>query len=274
MDRGGLMRSIVKGMTCAAAMCVLTGTLQAASGVLIVSKTTASGGPPDSRLEGALGDRTSRVQIERSRMRSESTNAKGEKQVMVFDGDKQVLDIINMSQKTYTEMTKDDVEKMGDTMAQMQKRLETMPPAQRAQMEAAMKAHTPKIQYKKTGTATVGKWTCDKYEGFDKGQKTSEVCTVDPKVLGFALTDFDVSRQLAEFFKKMMPSAGSQQLFAVGTVADQGYSGVPVRQMFTIAGREMTTEITEVSRQTFPDSVFAVPEGFQKQSPGGRRGRQ
>jgi Domain of unknown function (DUF4412) len=272
MDLGGLMKSIVKGMTCVAAMCVLTGTLQAASGVLIVSKTTSSGGAPDSRLEGALGDRTSRVQIAGTRMRSESTDTRGEKHVMVFDGQKQVLDIIDISKKTYTEMTKDDLEKVADTVAQMQKRMETMPPAQRAKMEAAMKARP--IQYKKTGTGTVGKWTCDKYEGFDKGQKTSEVCTVDPKVLGFALTDLEVSRQLAEFFKKMMPTAGAQQVFTVGTVADQGFSGLPVRRTTTIAGREMTTEITEVSRQTFPDSIFAVPEGFQKQSPGGRPGRQ
>jgi hypothetical protein len=219
-------------------------------------------------------------------MRAESTDARGEKQVMVFDGTKQVLDIISTNKKTYTEMTKDDVEKLGgqvsDAMAQMQKQLASLPPEQRAQIEAAMKgrmggagaAAAPKIQYKKAGTDTVGKWTCDKYEGFENGQKTSEVCTVDPAVLGFAATDFDVSRQLAQFFKKMVPSSAGQ-MFAFGIVADQGFSGLPVRRMFTVAGREVTTEITEVSRQSFPDSAFAVPEGFQKQSfPGAGRGRQ
>jgi Domain of unknown function (DUF4412) len=191
------------------------------------------------------------------------------KQVMVFDGTKQVLDIIDTDKKTYTEMTKDDVEKLGgqvsDAMAQMQKQMANLPPEQRAQMEAMMKgrmggagaAAAPKIQYKKAGTDTVGKWTCDKYEGFENGQKTSEVCTVDPKVLGLAASDFEISRQLAEFFRKMMPGAG--QMFTIGTVADQGFSGVPVRRTYTTGGREVTSEITEVSRQSFPDSSYAVP---------------
>jgi hypothetical protein len=271
------MRSIVKGITFAGALCVLAATLQAASGLLIVEKTTVGDKP-----------QIHQIQIESTRMRTESSGANGEKQVMVFDGTKQVLDIIYLDKKTYTEMTKDDVEKMGgqlsDAMAQMQKQMANLPPAQRAQMEAMMKgrmggagaAAAPKVQYKKTGTDTVGKWTCDKYEGFDNGQKTSEVCTVDPKVLGFAASDFEISRQLGEFFKKMMP-ASAGQMFSLGTVADQGFSGVPVRRTFTIGERQVTTEITEVSRQNFPDSSYAVPAGFEKQAFGamGRgRGRQ
>ena len=34
-----------------------------------------------------------------------------------------------------------------------------------------------------------------------------------------------------------------------------------------------TTEITDVSRQTFPDSTFAVPAGYQKREMMGGRGR-
>ena len=282
------MGSIGKSLTCVAAVCLLTSAVHAASGVQIVTKTTSSGGAPESRVARALGDRTSRVQIEPTRMRTESTDAKGDTTVMLFDGTRQILDIISVSKKTYTEMTKDDVERMGarvsDAMAKMKKRLESLPPAQRAQMEAAMKGRmggagakpAPKIPYKKTGTDTVGKWRCDKYEAVENGRKTSEVCAVDPKVLGFTASDFEVSRQFAEFFKKMNPSStGQTQSFAIATVADQGFSGVPVRRMFTIAGREVTTEITEVSRQSFPASAFAVPEGFQKQSlPTAGRGRQ
>jgi hypothetical protein len=283
------MKSIVKLVTCAAAVGVLTGTVHAASGVQIVTKTTSSGGAPQGRAESVMGDRTTQIQIESTRMRTEATDAKGEKNVMLFDGTKQVLDIVYVGKKTYTEMTKEDVDKMGaqmtDMMAQMQKRLEAMPPAQRAQMEAAMKGRmggagttaVPKIQYTKTGTDKVGKWTCDKYDGFVNGQKTAEVCAVDPKVLGFTASDFEISRQFAQFFKGMLPAAqaGSGQMFSIGTVADQGFAGVPVRHMFTLAGRQVTTEIVDVSRQNFPDSTFAVPEGFQKQAfPIAGRGRQ
>ena len=61
----------------------------------------------------------------------------------------------------------------------------------------------PKTEYRKTGTDKVGKWTCDKYEGYQDGKKTSEVCTVDPQALGFATTDFEVTKQLAAFFQQL-----------------------------------------------------------------------
>ena len=100
----------------------------------------------------------------------------------------------------------------------------------------------------------------------------AEVCTVDPKVLGFAESDFAVSKQMSAFFAKLRPAA-ADQLFSIGSLEVQGYSGVPVRHMMTIAGRQITTEISEVSHQSFPDSVFQVPAGFQKTDMMGGRGR-
>ena len=100
----------------------------------------------------------------------------------------------------------------------MQKELANMPPEQRAQMEAIMKgrmggaggrgAAAARRSIRKTGTDKVGNWTCDKYEGYVGAEKTSEVCTVDPKALGFTAADFAVSKQFAAFFKKLMPADG------------------------------------------------------------------
>jgi hypothetical protein len=42
-------------------------------------------------------------------------------------------------------------------------------------------------------------------------------------------------------------------------VQEQGYEGVPVRRVQTIAGREIVTELTSVARQNFPESLFAIP---------------
>jgi hypothetical protein len=46
-----------------------------------------------------------------------------------------------------------------------------------------------------------------------------------------------------------------------------------VRTITTVAGRQTTSEIVEASRQTFPDSVFQVPAGYQKTDFMGARGR-
>jgi len=154
----------------------------------------------------------------------------------------------------------------------MQKALEGMPPAQRAQMEAMMKGRLgglpgasgpAKTEYRRGGTSKVSKWTCDVYEGFQNNQKTGEVCTVSASALGFNATDFEVSRQLAAFMRGLIPQ-GADQVFQSGRAQEQGYEGVPVRRVTTIAGREIVTELTSVARQTFPDASFAVPDGFTK----------
>jgi hypothetical protein len=252
----------------------LTASLQAADGLLIVEKSTSGGTPA-----------VNQIQIEANRMRAETTGPRGEKQIVIFDGGRQVLMMIDDQNKSYTELTKADAEQLGaqmaDAMKAVEKQLAGLPPEQKAQIEAMMKGRMggaggalPKTTYKKSGTDTVGKWTCTKYEGYDGATKTSEVCTVDPKTLGLTEADFAVTKQFVEFFKKVVPAVASQA-FAIGTVEEQGFSGVPVKRSSTVLGRQVTSEITEVSRKTFTDASYAPPAGYQKRpfAGGGGRGR-
>ena len=105
------------------AICAQAVPLHAADGVQIVERTTTAGVA-----------RTTRIQIEPQRMRVE-TESTGPGQMIVFDGAKQVMWMIDPSRKSYSEMTKADVDRMGSQvsgmMAEMQKQLEGMPPAQR-----------------------------------------------------------------------------------------------------------------------------------------------
>src|SRR5688572_20886039 len=167
---------------------IATTVADAAEGLLITQRMT-SGGPP----------LTIQVQIEATRMRTDMVGPNGALQAMIFDGGKQVLYIVDPARKTYMEMTKADADRMGaqvqGAMAQMQAQLEKLPPAQRAQMEAMMKgrggaAAVP--QYTRTGTDTVGRWTCDKYDVMQDGQRIGEVCSVNPTTLGFGAADFQV----------------------------------------------------------------------------------
>jgi len=254
----------------AAAFCFAASPLFAADGVLIVEKTTTGG-----------STKTNQIQIEKERMRAESDT-----QTVVFDGTKQVLWLINDGRKSYSEMTKADVDRMGgqlnDAMAKMQEQLKNLPPEQRAQIEAMMKgrgmpmaggAQAPKTEYRKTGTDKVGAWACDKYEGTRGGQKVTELCTVDPKVLGFAMSDFQVSKQLMEFFSKIVPQ-GADRMFAIGTPEEQGFSGVPVRRIaFSNGQQQSVSEVTQATRQNFPASTFELPAGYQKEALGAGRGR-
>jgi hypothetical protein len=267
------------------AICVCLAPLQAraADGVLLVQKVTMGGSPAQ----------THQIEIEAHRMRMDTGGMRGAgSQAVVFDGTRQVMLMIDDTNKTYSEMTKADLDalsaQVSGAMSQMQDAMKNLPPEQRAQVEAMMKGRgaggramgggaaggaASKVQYKKVGTDTVGKWTCDKYEGYADGQKTTEICTVDPKVLGFSAADFAVTKDLAAFFEKL-PGMGSRQMFRIGTAEEQGFSGVPVRSTTTVGGQTVTSEITDVKRQPFPDSMFQVPAGYAKQDSPFGRGRR
>jgi hypothetical protein len=204
--------------------------------------------------------------------------------VIVFDANAQLIRIIDPEGKTYREMTKADIERFGTQMAaaraQMQEQMKNMPPEQRQRMEEMMRGRgigagtLAKIEYRKTGTDKVGKWACDKYEGYRNTEKVMELCTVAPATLGVTMADFDVARQAANFFQQLAPQS-ADQMFAVGGT-EQGYSGIPVRSIISIGRETVTTEVLDVTRKTFSDDSYGVPAGFRKQEfpGGGRRGRQ
>jgi hypothetical protein len=244
----------------------------AAQGLVITETTTINGAA-----------QTSQIQMTGQRMRAQTVGPNGQTTV-VFDGPKQVMYLINNDRKSYNEMTKADAEAMGNqisgAMAQMQEALKSMPPEQRAQMEAMMKgrglpmgpAAAAKPQYRKGGTQRVGKWTCDVYDVMVNNQKTGELCTVSPQALGFTAADFEVSRQMVAFLRSMLPQ-GAEAMFQMGGT-EEGFSGVPVRRVANVLGRETISEMTGVTRQDIPDATFVVPAGFTREAFGGLgRGR-
>ena len=174
----------------------------AETGVLVVQKTNTGSGQV-----------TNQMQIAKSRMRAEMIDGSGSQRAFIFDGDRQVMLLINPERKSYNEITKADVDRFAGQMKEM---MAKVPPEMRAKVEAMMKgqgmgsAAAVKTEYRKAGTDKTGKWTCDKYDGYENGQKTSEICTVDPSVLGLSAADFAVTQQFVEFFSKLMPQAAGQ----------------------------------------------------------------
>jgi hypothetical protein len=205
------------------------------------------------------------MRLEATRMRTEIADPNGVMNVTIFDGGKQVLYIVDPARTTYMELTKADVDRlsvqMQGALAQMQLQLEKLPPAQRAQMEAmTMKG----VQLTPIGSDTVGRWTCDKYDLTVNGQKIGERCTVNGTALGFGATDFDVMLQMGAFYSAMA-SLGPGPLPGVSGIDPGGGADFPVKTVLIVPGGTVTTELIEAHRQTFSDSLFAVPAGFTKQ---------
>ncbi len=150
------MKSIATLTMSVAVVCLASSPLLAADGVLISEKTTIGG-----------NTEAHQIQIDQNRIRVETSGMNGEKQAFVFDGTKQIMWMINYDKKTYSEITKDDADRLGgqmsDAMGKMQAQMQAMPPEQRARIEAMMKGRMPpgagaaaKTEYKKTGTGQVG----------------------------------------------------------------------------------------------------------------------
>lgn len=264
------MKILLRSASSLAIVLLAGGVAAAAEGVQLVQRTTTA----DTTL-------TSQVQIAQDKMRAEIVDpTSGLKQAVIFDAGRQVIIVINPERRTYMEVTKAQIDQIGTQMqgmmAQMEAAMANMPPEQRAQIEAMMRGRgmsvpqAPTLEYRKTGTDRVGQWACDTYEATENGQKVMDLCTVEPSALGLTAADAETMRQLAEFFTKLVPQGAS--MLDVGS-PERGFTGVPVRTTTTAGGDQVTTELAEVSRQNFDDSIFEVPAGFQKQEFMGGMGR-
>ncbi len=275
------MLSMKRLVPTALALCALVASAHAANGVVISMKTTSGG-----------SSTTSQIQLDANHMRAQMAGRGGGQNGVIFDGTKQTMYIIDDTKKTYSEITKDDLDRLAAQMQQMQSQMQgamaNLTPEQRAQIEGMMRGRgargmpgmaagaVAKPTYKKTGTDKVGKWTCDKYEGYEGERKTSEVCTVAPGALGLTESDFAVSKDFAKFFSTIVPQASSQ-IFSLGTLEDRGFVGFPIRSIEYAADGSVsgTHELSDVTHQNIPDATFAPPSGYAKQDIGfGGRGRR
>jgi len=53
-------------------------------------------------------------------------------------------------------------------------------------------------------------------------------------------------------------------IFRLGAGGAGRFSGVPIRRVSSVSGRQTPAEITGAVRQTFPESTFTWPADFQK----------
>jgi hypothetical protein len=238
-----------------------------AQGILFVQAVTRDG-----------KSTTNQVQLDKTHMRAESASVAGN--VFLFDSATKTARMINTERKTYREIDGSQMEGMRQQMAQLQEQLKNMPPQQRAMMEQMMGARggfpgmisgpADPLTYRQAGSDKVGQWNCTKYEGFRGADKVSELCTVDPSQFGLTAADFAVAKEFVEFLTGLLPQMADQAVM-FGTVADQGFAGVPVRQTRFTNGRvESVSEVKEFRRETFPPSTWEVPAGFQREGGAGR----
>ena len=187
----------------------------------------------------------------------------------IFRLDRKLIISINERNKTYSEMSFDDIESamknkgagIDKRLEAMQEKLKNLPEEQRKMMEKAMggtvpgrEADAPVTVTKTSATKTISGFACSQYH-VRQGDKTVMTLWVTRDVSGYAA----MQQELQDFGRRMAamnPVNGKSMAAAMKQV-----EGFPI---LTEMGETLTTTVTKVERRTTRRSAFEVPAGFQK----------
>jgi hypothetical protein len=241
------------------------------AGVLIVSDYESA---PEHK-----GVSTSKAYVDRDRMRVEIGDRDADR-VFIFRQDQERFWLIDNKNKTYTEITKQDLHKMKQqldgAMALMQEKMKNLPPEQRKMMEQITKGkipaalpEAPKMVYKKVASGEkINRWICDKYEGHATEKDKEEIWTTDWQQAGITEADLKVIQGMGEFFAEFAKNLPF--LSKIGSKEwekEHGYSGFPI-QTIRYAGTQVQYKMTikDIRRQDFTAALFDLPSGLQKKA--------
>ncbi len=184
--------------------------------------------------------------------------------------DKQVMYNLDVKNKTYSEMTFDELEnmskkagaKLDEAMSQMQKQMEGMPEEQRKMVEEMMKGKMqgkagkpPKADVAKTEeTRTISGYPCTKYV-VKEGEGEMVTLWVTKEVKGFE----SMRKDMEELQKRMaaLDPRGAEGMAAAMATID----GFPIR---TEMPGGMSEVVTKIERRSTRDDAFEIPTGYKK----------
>jgi hypothetical protein len=212
--------------------------------------------------------------LDSGKMRMETVNPDGTKDIMIFDSDKQLVWNIRPD-GTYTEIGAAQVQQMSqqmnDMMKQMEARMAQMPPEQRKMMEDMMKQRMggapsgppapPTVQEK--GSERVGPYSTTHYELQVNGQRTSEIWAAAPGQLHLQDADFKAFQNMAKLFE---PLARNAPRSAWSPTAMEQIKGFPVKTVQYDAQQRPVWEwdVLNAESRSLESSLFVLPSGLRK----------
>jgi len=234
------------------------------SGVLMVSE--------ESSFDNPELKRTIKMYLDRQKIRIEMIGEQTE-QVMIFRMDLEKFWVINFKDSTYMEITKKDLEKMGQQMAELKKtmdeKMKEVPPEQRKYLEQMMKgkmsSDRPEIVYKKVaGGQKVNLWDCDQYAGNLEGELKEDLWTADWKKIGMTDENIQALQELAEYFKSFSRQAPSFFKSATDKSGKRDL-GAPVKSVTYRNGeKQRLVQLTEVSQKDLGPELFELAGKLKK----------
>ncbi|MCA9726598.1 MAG: DUF4412 domain-containing protein [Candidatus Eisenbacteria bacterium] len=272
--RGG--RSLSARLAAAGRSTALPALLALASVTLVVPAASA-----DTTVTMKNGNEEVRVRFTPESIRIDA------EQTILFDAKAQVLRVLQSDEQKYMEITKEDLEKLGQTLADMQSQmapamkqaeaaLAQLPAEQRAMAMEKMKAAMGQMEsgtvenkvteyVKADGSETIAGVKCQKYRVVKGDETTGEAWMAQPKALGMEKDDLAAFHGLAEFGRTLQSKVRwSNDAFANLDPEAERFAGFPMRIVGADGSQEM--EVLSIDHGKLDGAIFRVPDGWERSS--------
>lgn len=191
---------------------------------------------------------------------------------MIYRDDTGTIYTVMKRQHQYMVLDSATQQRMAAMMSGMRQQMQSLPEAQRRQIEArgmpGVTQPPPDAPYVKTGQSkVVGSWSCQVFHKSLGNGTTVDACFAPLGTIGLTRDDLVVLRKLSERMQKTMPTAGAMGGMDFDRQAREvGFEGFPVQTETTLNGAQRTTStLKSVEHLSLPADTFEVPAGYTKQ---------
>jgi hypothetical protein len=193
---------------------------------------------------------------------------------IIFRGDKELFWMVDHKKKSYTEITKEDLEAIQkaaqQAIAGIEEAMKELPSGLSSKLQGIMQSkpeQKSEIIYNKVAVdQKVNQWVCEKYEGTRDDKKEIEVWTTEWKKLGLTESDLTGFSQMGNFFTSMMKNMTWYYNIGPEQESENMYIGFPVKTVNYEKDKAVSQyEITEIKQEELKEMVFEAPTGYKKE---------
>jgi len=200
----------------------------------------------------------------------------------ILDPGAGVMTVLDHAKKTYTRLTRADIDQLSKMLEDMTKQMEqamaSMPPQMQERMKGMMGGAAGSLEVVDTGqSGTVAGRSCKVFQTKVMGKLTSESCMADPSAIELPASDRAAVVAAMAWAKEIGEKLMKGPLASVGSTLPLRGGLVPIRSTtFASDGSKTTSEFTGVTNTAASPDAFAVPTGYTEKKielPKGRGGR-
>jgi hypothetical protein len=189
-------------------------------------------------------------------------------QWQLYEDDAEAIFSINPDERSYTRLDRNTAgtirERVDSLRAQIESRVQQLPPSQQATARAAMLQSVPgldtrdqKIGLDRTGRGdSVAGVACKVVQVVRDGKPAETLCVASPEALGISGTTFTSVESMFSLMQTLLAGTG----FETAGLPYLSLSGMPVRFTDTNSGEQR--QLVDVAHKSLSDSRFTIPDGY------------